>query len=64
MKSRYRAPELLLKNDYDQGIDNWAVGCIMAELYGLRPLFPGDDVRTCNIVDVMCINQLIRKHIS
>ncbi|XP_041659695.1 serine/threonine-protein kinase MAK-like [Cheilinus undulatus] len=39
----YRAPEILLKsNSYSSPIDIWAVGCIMAELYTLRPLFPGN----------------------
>lgn len=38
----YRAPEVLLKStSYSSPIDIWAVGCIMAELYTLRPLFPG-----------------------
>ena len=27
---------------YSSPIDIWAVGCIMAELYTLRPLFPGN----------------------
>ncbi|XP_067331581.1 serine/threonine-protein kinase MAK-like isoform X5 [Channa argus] len=39
----YRAPEVLLKSSsYSSPIDVWAVGCIMAELYTLRPLFPGN----------------------
>ncbi|KAM8727034.1 serine/threonine-protein kinase MAK-like [Acanthopagrus schlegelii] len=39
----YRAPEVLLKSKtYSSPIDIWAVGCIMAELYTLRPLFPGN----------------------
>ncbi|XP_069366689.1 serine/threonine-protein kinase MAK-like isoform X2 [Paralichthys olivaceus] len=39
----YRAPEVLLKsNSYSSPIDIWAVGCIMAELYTLGPLFPGN----------------------
>ncbi|XP_077439491.1 serine/threonine-protein kinase MAK-like isoform X2 [Vanacampus margaritifer] len=39
----YRAPEILLKfTSYSSPIDIWAVGCIMAELYTLRPLFPGN----------------------
>ncbi|KAM9349873.1 serine/threonine-protein kinase MAK-like [Symphorus nematophorus] len=39
----YRAPEVLLKSSsYSSPIDIWAVGCIMAELYTLRPLFPGN----------------------
>ena len=41
---RYRAPELLLKEEYDYSIDVWAVGCLMAELYKLAPLFPGSNV--------------------
>ena len=27
---------------YSAPIDIWAVGCIMAELYTFRPLFPGN----------------------
>lgn len=39
---RYRAPEILLRStSYNSPIDIWALGCIMAELYMLRPLFPG-----------------------
>lgn len=39
----YRAPEVLLRSPtYSAPIDLWAVGCIMAELYTLRPLFPGN----------------------
>lgn len=38
----YRAPECVLKSkNYDEKIDIWALGCIMAELYNLKPLFPG-----------------------
>ncbi|XP_052398335.1 serine/threonine-protein kinase MAK isoform X7 [Carassius gibelio] len=39
----YRAPEVLLRSPvYSSPIDIWAVGCIIAELYTLRPLFPGN----------------------
>ncbi|XP_046659580.1 serine/threonine-protein kinase MAK isoform X2 [Homalodisca vitripennis] len=39
----YRAPEVLLHSTvYSSPIDLWAVGCIMAELYTFRPLFPGN----------------------
>uniref|UniRef100_A0A3Q2ZTZ0 Male germ cell-associated kinase n=1 Tax=Kryptolebias marmoratus TaxID=37003 RepID=A0A3Q2ZTZ0_KRYMA len=39
----YRAPEVLLRSTtYSSPIDLWAIGCIMAELYTLRPLFPGN----------------------
>eukprot|EP00729_Bicosta_minor_P017217 gene17217-9030_t len=38
----YRAPEVLLRStNYNSPIDLFAIGCIMAELYTLRPLFPG-----------------------
>lgn len=38
----YRAPEVLLHStSYNSPIDMWACGAIMAELYTLRPLFPG-----------------------
>uniref|UniRef100_A0A7S0HNI5 non-specific serine/threonine protein kinase n=1 Tax=Hanusia phi TaxID=3032 RepID=A0A7S0HNI5_9CRYP len=38
----YRAPEVLLRSrNYNAPVDVFAVGCIMAELYMLRPLFPG-----------------------
>lgn len=39
----YRAPEVLLHDTrYGPPIDLWAVGCILAELYACRPLFPGN----------------------
>mmetsp|Transcript_35939 Transcript_35939/g.84147 ORF Transcript_35939/g.84147 Transcript_35939/m.84147 type:complete len:484 (+) Transcript_35939:140-1591(+) len=38
----YRAPEVLLRSStYNSPLDMWACGAIMAELYMLRPLFPG-----------------------
>jgi serine/threonine protein kinase len=38
----YRAPEILLKSpSYNSPIDIFALGTIMAELYTMRPLFPG-----------------------
>ena len=40
----YRAPECVLRTDfYDEKIDVWAIGCIMAELYKLGPIFPGEN---------------------
>lgn len=40
--NRYRAPEILLRSShYNSPVDLWAVGCIMAEVYTFRPLFPG-----------------------
>ena len=50
----YRAPELLLRAPtYDSSVDQWACGCVLAELLSMekasvkcyldrRPLFPGD----------------------
>lgn len=38
----YRAPECILKStNYSSAVDIWAIGCIMAELYNLVPLFTG-----------------------
>ncbi|XP_034940280.1 cyclin-dependent kinase 4 [Chelonus insularis] len=37
----YRAPEVLLGCSYATPVDIWSVGCIIAELNRLRPLFPG-----------------------
>merc|ERR1719263_2675945 len=40
----YRAPELLVQNKrYDEKVDLWSVGCILAELLGAKALFPGKD---------------------
>jgi len=40
----YRAPEVLCAcKEYDMKIDVWSVGCILAELHGREPLFPGED---------------------
>lgn len=53
---RYRAPEVLLHSTtYNSPIDIWAVGCIMAELYTFRPLFPGkseiDEIfKICSVI--------------
>lgn len=39
----YRCPELLYgARNYAQGVDMWAVGCILAELLLRVPFFPGD----------------------
>lgn len=52
----YRAPEILLRTrDYNAPVDVFAVGGIMAELYMLRPLFPGNSEsdmikRVCRIL--------------
>lgn len=38
----YRAPELLLgATEYGPAIDMWSTGCILAELFGGKPIMPG-----------------------
>lgn len=39
----YRCPELLLSPNrpYNEAIDLWSIGCILAELLRRKPLFPG-----------------------
>ena len=40
----YRPPECILRADnYDEKMDVWAIGCIMAELYHLSAIFPGEN---------------------
>lgn len=48
-----RAPEVLLGSDlYDEAIDMWAVGCVMAELLRNEPLFPGKtEVRYLEVLE-------------
>jgi len=54
----YRAPEVLLRSTtYNSPVDMWAVGTIIAELYMMVPLFPGntevDEIyRICNVIGV------------
>lgn len=38
----YRPPELLFGNtNYTTEVDIWSIGCILAEMYNRKPLFPG-----------------------
>ncbi|OUM59201.1 hypothetical protein PIROE2DRAFT_34602, partial [Piromyces sp. E2] len=52
----YRAPEVLLRStSYSSPIDMWAMGAIAAELFTLRPLFPGSSemdelYRICSVI--------------
>ncbi|XP_054824636.1 cyclin-dependent kinase F-4-like isoform X2 [Prosopis cineraria] len=52
----YRAPEVLLQSYlYGSEVDMWAMGAIMAELFTLRPLFPGasepDEIyKICSVI--------------
>lgn len=46
----YRAPEILLgSQQYTAGVDMWSVGCILGELLGGKPMFPGSS--TMNQLD-------------
>ena len=52
----YRAPEVILRStNYNSPVDLWAMGAIMAELFSLRPLFPGSSetdqiFRICSVM--------------
>jgi len=46
----YRAPEILLgSNNYTKAVDMWSIGCILGELLGSKPMFPGTS--TMNQID-------------
>lgn len=52
----YRAPELLLgSRKYDEGIDIWAVGCVLAEMLTSKILFAGKNEEE----QLYCIFQLL-----
>ena len=39
----YRPPEIILgSSEYSTGVDVWAAGCILAELFVKRPIFKGE----------------------
>ncbi|KAL8503574.1 hypothetical protein ACS0TY_022347 [Phlomoides rotata] len=51
----YRAPEVLLQSPiYGPPVDMWAMGAIMAELFSLRPLFPGSS-EADEIYKICCV---------
>uniref|UniRef100_A0A0E0MLW7 [RNA-polymerase]-subunit kinase n=1 Tax=Oryza punctata TaxID=4537 RepID=A0A0E0MLW7_ORYPU len=59
----YCAPEILLgSTDYDERVDAWSLGCIMAELLARKPLFRGssDREQLGEIVDVLGVNDIKR----
>lgn len=40
----YRAPEVILNaKKYNEKLDVWSIGCILAEILGKQPLLPGND---------------------
>eukprot|EP01135_Chromosphaera_perkinsii_P009030 Nk52_evm48s1569 gene=Nk52_evmTU48s1569 len=52
----YRPPELLLgTNHYGASVDMWGVGCILAELYTKKPLFPGgEEMEQIRLICKLC----------
>lgn len=66
----YRAPEVLLRSvTYNSPIDIWAVGGIMAELYLLRPLFPGNSetdelYKICSVLGTPTQSQYLARSVS
>uniref|UniRef100_A0A5F8H2V8 Cyclin-dependent kinase 20 n=1 Tax=Monodelphis domestica TaxID=13616 RepID=A0A5F8H2V8_MONDO len=52
----YRAPELLYgARQYGEGVDLWAVGCILGELLNGSPLFPGEN----DIEQLCCVLRVL-----
>nr|CDS33782.1 dual specificity [Hymenolepis microstoma] len=39
----YRAPEVIMRSDYNRPIDIWSFGCLVFEMIRGYPLFPGED---------------------
>lgn len=39
----YRSPEVVLGHQYDYQVDMWSLGCIIAEMFCGRPIFPAQD---------------------
>ena len=42
----YRAPEVILGCKYDNKIDMWSLGCILAELYTGSVIFQNDSIQS------------------
>lgn len=53
----YRAPEIILGAPYSTPIDMWSLGCLLAELYTGRPLFPGES-ETDQLLSIMQVLNL------
>eukprot|EP00826_Nyctotherus_ovalis_P018039 TRINITY_DN15363_c0_g1_i1.p1 TRINITY_DN15363_c0_g1~~TRINITY_DN15363_c0_g1_i1.p1 ORF type:complete len:279 (+),score=48.70 TRINITY_DN15363_c0_g1_i1:287-1123(+) len=47
MNRYYRPPEMIFGlNDYSTKVDVWSAGCVLAELFLMKPLFPGKSEAT------------------
>ncbi|EKX35254.1 hypothetical protein GUITHDRAFT_80002 [Guillardia theta CCMP2712] len=61
----YRAPEVLVSwCRYSKALDMWSVGCILAELLGRKPIFPGKNFKhqielICNILGTPTSEDLV-----
>ena len=51
----YRAPEVILGMPYSYAIDMWSLGCLLAELYTGKPIFPGE----CEKDQLYCIIEVL-----
>lgn len=59
----YRAPEIMLNwMHYNQTVDIWSVGCIMAELLTSKTIFPGTD-RKCHLIVLYHQGVFKRRHL-
>ncbi|GMF46332.1 unnamed protein product [Phytophthora fragariaefolia] len=64
----YRAPEILLDGcRYDKPSDLWSAGCILGELLGRKPLFPGSSTtnqlnKICNVLGTPDISYIANIH--
>jgi hypothetical protein len=74
VRHRYRAPEILLgSTKYTKGVDIWSIGCILGEMLGGKPIFPGTSTmnQLDRIIEVrmpphvlgnqMCLKQITRR---
>ncbi|NXF38791.1 CDKL2 protein, partial [Nyctibius bracteatus] len=59
----YRAPELLVGDvKYGEGVDVWAIGCLITEMLTGEPLFPGDSEIDQLYHITKCLGNLIPRH--
>ncbi|KAK9806137.1 hypothetical protein WJX72_002864 [[Myrmecia] bisecta] len=59
----YRAPELLVGDrQYGAGVDIWAIGCMVVEMYTGAPLFPGESDLDQLWLIMKCLGALSPKH--
>lgn len=53
----YRAPEVILGyTEYSHAIDLWSMGCILAEMFGRKPIFSGRKFSLNIFIEVYSLN--------